>query len=95
MLMEDFCEGETKQSNNGSEAATKTKCVCVIAPVGIILLRESRFQVQFPFEAPLCRVCTLSPWLHGFSLVPIQSLTTVTFGLMEAPNCSSVCVCLG
>lgn len=67
-----------KEKTSGSEAATKTTCVCVTAPVGVILLRESRSQVQFPFEASLCRVCTLSPWLHGFSLVAIQSLTTVT-----------------
>lgn len=34
---------------------------------------QSRRHVQFPFVAALCGVCTLLPWLHGFSLVPFRA----------------------
>lgn len=57
-------------------------------------LRESRLQVQLPFVASLCRVCTLSPWLHGFSLVSTQSPTTWTLGWWKLLIAPSMCVCL-
>lgn len=49
---------------------------------------------QVPFVASLCRVCTLSPWLHWFSLVSTQSPITRMLGwwkFLIAPQC--VCVC--